>query len=262
MQLRAISYRQRINACRYLAAIDGRLLSGQGKPLFPVHQLRRLDLICYTCNTIFVAAIPGDQTRRGRRQTGECHMTFLRWIASPPAAVLITVGLFLMMATMIRSPEINWPEPKAYADINVTFEPKPPKTTLYPPKPQPLPNEPPIEIDLPDSKGLPDPIPAPPQKGPADTGFDQGGLTIDPPLIKHAPQYPQSCSGKGVEGVVIVQFDVTPTGEVVNPRILETPDRCFRRAVIATVSKWKYPPARSGSMRYSVVETFNFQLVD
>lgn len=189
-------------------------------------------------------------------------MTFLRWIVSPPVAVLITIGLFLMMAALIRSPEIDWPEPKAYPDIDFTFEPKPPTTTPKPPKPQPLPNEPPIELDIPDSRGLPDPIPAPPKKGPVGREFDGDGITFAAPTIKYTPQYPQSCSGKGVEGVVVVQFDVTPTGEVVNPRILETPDRCFRRTVIATVSKWKYPPARSGAMRYSVVETFNFQLVD
>lgn len=190
-------------------------------------------------------------------------MTFLRWIASPPVAALITIGLFLMMAMLIRSPNIDWPAPKPYPDINVIYEPPGPDTTPYPPKPTPQPNEPPTEIDFPTSDGPPDGIPYDPPKGPGGSEIDGDyTMTIDPPMITYPPQYPQSCASKGVEGIVTVQFDVTPTGDVVNPRILETPDRCFRRTVIATVSKWKYPPARNGAMRYSLVETFSFQLVE
>lgn len=190
-------------------------------------------------------------------------MTFLRWVASTPMAAMITLGLFVFMAAMIRNPEIDWPAPKPYPKIDITFEPPKPNQTPYPPKRKDLPKEPPTTIDIPTSDGPPEGITFDPPIGPGDEGMDgAGGIVIDPPVITHPPQYPQSCSSKGVEGVVVVQFDVTPTGEVINPRIIETPDRCFRRTVIATVSKWKYPPARSGAMRYSIVETFNFQLVD
>ena len=189
-------------------------------------------------------------------------MAFLRWTASPPIAALVTLGLFALMAAMIRGPEIDWPEPEPYPNFDITFTPEPLEPPPAPPRPD-LPEQPPTPITPAEKTGLPDPIPLPPQPfpegGPAPDG---GGVAIDPPMIKHAPPYPQGCASKGVEGVVIVQFDVTPTGDVINPVILEAPDRCFRRTVLATISKWKYPPARNSAMRRSMVETFNFQLVD
>lgn len=186
-------------------------------------------------------------------------MAFLRWTASAPMAAMITVALFLMMAAMIRGPEIDWPKPKPYADVDVAYEPEP-----LEPRPAPvktiLPALPPTVIDPPSRESAPDGIPHEPPTG--KTGPGGSGVVIDPPIIKQAPPYPQGCASKGVEGLVVVQFDVTPEGDVVNPVILETPDRCFRRTVLATIAKWKYPPARTGAMRRSMVETFNFQLVD
>lgn len=189
-------------------------------------------------------------------------MGFLRWTASPPMAALVTAGLFIMMAALIRGPELNLPKPKPYEDVVVTFKPE-----LLEPHPTPikptLPALPPTEINPPPRDGAPEGVPFEPPTGPVGETVPGGGdLVISPPLIKHSPQYPQSCSAKGVEGVVIVQFDVTPEGNVINPQIIETVDRCFNRTVLATISKWKYPPARGGAMRRSNVETFHFQLVD
>lgn len=189
-------------------------------------------------------------------------MAFLRWTASPPVAALVTLGLFIMMAAMIRGPEIDWPKPKPYEDVVVTYKPPPMEPLETPTKPT-LPTLPPTVIDPPTRDDAPEGVPFEPPTGPTGDTIPGGGdLAISPPLIKHPPQYPQSCATKGAEGVVIVQFDVTPEGDVINPLILETADRCFNRTVISTISKWKYPPARSGAMRRSMVETFNFQLVD
>ncbi len=84
------------------------------------------------------------------------------------------------------------------------------------------------------------------------------------PLIRYAPPYPDNCRSRGVTGTVLVQFDVTPEGNVVNARVIDAPDRCFNR-IVSTVSKWKYPPAYENgrpAMRYGVVKKFNFQLTE
>ena len=189
-------------------------------------------------------------------------MFVLRWIASPPVAALITAALFAMMALMIRNPQIDLPPPKPFIKTDVTFEPEPLEVEPKPDRPV-LPDQPPTQIAPQERTGLPDPIALPPQGLPdIEAGPGGGHLDIDPPIIKAPPQYPQSCASRGVEGVVIVQFDITPGGDVINPRIVESPDRCFRRTVLATISKYKYPPSRSGAMRRGRVETFNFQLVD
>ena len=188
-------------------------------------------------------------------------MALLRWIASPPAAALITAGLFAMMALLIRNPGLDLPAPKPLVKTDITFKPDPLKLDPKPARPV-LPDQPPLRIAPQDSTGLPDPVPPPPQRTPQMEGDPRAALRIDPPLIRRAPPYPQSCASKGVEGIVMVQFDVTPSGDVINPRLLQTPHRCFQRSVLAALGKWKYPPSRTGARRRGLVETFNFQLVD
>ncbi len=85
------------------------------------------------------------------------------------------------------------------------------------------------------------------------------------PVIKYPPQYPEGCRSRGLEGDVIVQFDVTPEGSVVNVVIVQSPHTCFNGAVRRTVAKWKYPPAAKNGrpgMRYGVVERFQFVLTE
>jgi len=188
-------------------------------------------------------------------------MTALRWIASPPAAALITAALFVMMALMIQRPADDWPAPTPLADVDITFEPEPPepKDEVLRQDTEPLP---PIEIQPAQKGKRPDVVAPRPQVTPTSEPGAGAAVAIDPPVIRHAPQYPRGCASRGAEGVVIVQFDIAPSGDVINPRIIDTPDRCFRRTVLAAVSKWKYAPSANGGMRRGGVETFRFQLVE
>ena len=130
---------------------------------------------------------------------------------------------------------------------------------------KPIQKDPPETIIEPTMKGdLPDRVTVDPPRT-----FGEGDPITDPvsipnPVIRYAPTYPDACRSKGVEGAVLVQFDVTPEGNVVNARILEAPDRCFSR-ILRTVERWKYPPAYQNGrpvMRYGVVERFSFQLTE
>ncbi len=192
-------------------------------------------------------------------------MIFFRWIVGLPFAALITAGLFTLMAALIDRPSVDLVEPQENAKIQILAQKRPPLKPL-PTKPNDLVKDPPETI-IPSAppQGKPKGVRVgPPQKtNPVDLTRDRG--RIDTPVIKHAPPYPEACRGRAAEGGVLVQFDVTPEGSVVNIKILETADSCFNRTVRKTVSKWKYPPAyRNGRpiTRYGVIERFTFQLTD
>ena len=190
-------------------------------------------------------------------------MGFLRWAFSTPLAAIVTATLFILMAALVREPAVEWPEPVPYPDFEFVMEPEPEPTPPPPPRPTALPEPPPVNPNFPERSGPPDGlILDPPSLDPKLTPGDDRGLKLGAPVIKHAPLYPETCRTRQASGTVIVQFDVTPRGDVVNVRVIETAHRCFVRTVVATVSKWKYPPVAGEAMRYGLLESFSFQLVD
>ncbi|NRA43010.1 MAG: energy transducer TonB, partial [Pseudomonadales bacterium] len=63
------------------------------------------------------------------------------------------------------------------------------------------------------------------------------------PIVKVAPQYPRRAAQRGIEGYVVVEFDVTKLGTVANARVVESdPPNIFNRAAIAAAEKFKYKP--------------------
>ncbi len=63
------------------------------------------------------------------------------------------------------------------------------------------------------------------------------------PLVRIPPQYPQRCqrSASGLE-TVVVEFNVTPEGNVINPSVINTTNACFNRAAMRAVTRWRYQP--------------------
>ena len=58
-----------------------------------------------------------------------------------------------------------------------------------------------------------------------------------------APIYPQRAIDRGIEGYVIVEFTVTKTGAVRDPRVVEyEPSTIFNKAALAAALKFKYKP--------------------
>lgn len=63
------------------------------------------------------------------------------------------------------------------------------------------------------------------------------------PIARVEPEYPRRAAARGIEGYVIVEFDVSETGRVIDPRILGAePPSVFDRAAIRAVGQWKYNP--------------------
>ncbi len=192
-------------------------------------------------------------------------MAFFRWFVGLPAAAIVTAGLFFMMAGLIRQDGVDVPEATPYPELNIHA--KITETPPGPPKPiRPTRADPP-EIKIPPSGRLkePGPVTFPKPKPGIDTRPGGNSAGFPKPVIKYPPQYPENCRSRAAEGTVTVQFDVTPEGDVVNLRIIESANSCFNRTVIKTVSKWKYPPATRGGRavtRHGVVEIIRFELKD
>jgi protein TonB len=77
-------------------------------------------------------------------------------------------------------------------------------------------------------------------------GFGVAAGTADGdylPIVKVAPVYPQRAIDRGIEGYVIVEFTVTKTGAVRDPRVVEyEPSTIFNKAALAAALKFKYKP--------------------
>lgn len=193
-------------------------------------------------------------------------MTLFRWVLGLPVAALITAGLFFMMAELIKNKGVELAPDTPAPDLKITADPPPedPKP-IKPPRPVPADEQPETVIKETTRGEKPKHGPGLPQVDPGPKELEGADIPTSGPSIRIAPPYPEGCRSKGAEGVVVVQFDVTPEGDVVNPRIIQSPNRCFDRPVRNAVSKWKYPPTTQGGravMRYGMVETFNFHLTD
>jgi len=187
-------------------------------------------------------------------------MAFFRWLLGLPVAAAITVGLFFFMAGLIRQGDVELGTEKPVIDLTITAQREDTKFTREELRTKIPEKAPETILDFDRKSGDPDPVrvdPTPFKVDPDPPGPE--GVAIGP-VITIAPPYPEGCRTKGAEGIVIVEFDISPEGNVMNPRVIESPDRCFDRPIIRAVSGWKYPPSRDGRMRYGAVQQFKFEL--
>jgi protein TonB len=86
------------------------------------------------------------------------------------------------------------------------------------------------------------------------------------PIVKVAPVYPSRAVERGIEGYVIVEFTVTKSGSVRNPRVVEYhPSTIFNKAALAAALKFKYKPRVVNGEPievHGVLNKITFQLED
>jgi protein TonB len=86
------------------------------------------------------------------------------------------------------------------------------------------------------------------------------------PIVKVAPVYPHRAVERGIEGYVMVEFTVTKTGAVKDPRVVEYhPSTIFNRAAVEAARKFKYRPRIVNGQPIEVKGVLNritFKLVD
>jgi len=192
---------------------------------------------------------------------------FFRMIFGLPGAAIVTALLFLAMGWMVRMQDVTIGHPPPPVD-KITFDEPEPKILPVGPKakPEPAPETP--KIEFPKASEVPGGgVPTDPITGPTRGSGKIIGIPIGtPPTVKFAPIYPENCRARGAQGVVMVEFDVTADGAVVNPRVVASENSCLDRAALQTISKWKFSPQTDADGRAiaqrGLRQTFNFQLTE
>lgn len=95
-----------------------------------------------------------------------------------------------------------------------------------------------------------------------------GGLFTDGPLVamvRVRPVYPTRALTYGIEGYVIVQFDISAEGQVLNVVIIESTDSVFDSAAIKAAERFKFKPRVVNGLAmasYGIQNMFRFRLDD
>lgn len=107
----------------------------------------------------------------------------------------------------------------------------------------------------------------------ADEAFDpadpEAGLValdddVTPPrrVEGSTASYPDVARRKRLAGTVSVSMIVSETGEVLEPRVVESAGEILDQAVLDAIESWRFEPARKGDeavrVRWTVRQTFRF----
>ena len=91
-----------------------------------------------------------------------------------------------------------------------------------------------------------------------------GGLNLSTgdgdylPIVKVAPIYPRRAQSRGIQGYVIVEFTVSKSGSVINPKVIEAkPEGVFDQAAMNAALKFKYKPRVVDGVAMSVAGVQN-----
>jgi periplasmic protein TonB len=76
-------------------------------------------------------------------------------------------------------------------------------------------------------------------------GFPVAGRDSDAaPLVRINPTYPPREASRGIEGWVLVQYDITASGAVTNVVAVDSePGSAFDKAAVDAVARWRYNPS-------------------
>lgn len=177
----------------------------------------------------------------------------LRYVIAILVSAVITLGLFFLMQSLIKSGGSALTEPPAGSVLDFVRVKKDEQVQQKERKPRkpPPPKEPPPQMDQPQ---MDTPTPNADTSGynfaadAADLSLE-GGLALDSgdgeylPIVKVAPVYPRRALQRGIEGYVIVEFTVTKQGTVRDPFVIEAePEGIFERAAMDAALKFKYKP--------------------
>lgn len=183
----------------------------------------------------------------------------LRYVISVVLAIVVTLSAFYLMHQMIAGsrgdPEQMEPPPGIRfgpVDIDERVEVRDRRRPDPPPPPDEPPPPPDMEIadmDRPrqDMPRLDLPALDVPMTG---TGPFLGAWTGERteegdvvPLVRIQPQYPREAAIAQIEGWVKVEFTITETGSVSDPRVIEArPPRVFDREAIRAILRWRFKP--------------------
>ncbi|MCA1780180.1 MAG: energy transducer TonB [Xanthomonadaceae bacterium] len=183
----------------------------------------------------------------------------LRYIVSVAVAVLVTLAAFYFMHRLISGDagdrEAMEPPPGIRfgpVDIDTEMvekdrrkpEPPPPPETPPPPPDLVISEVEKVTMEMPDMQ-MPDlnlgNMGGPPVLGAVNMDRKAEGDVV--PLVRINPQYPRDAAMNQLEGYVTIEFTITETGSVTNPRVTDSkPPRVFDREAIRAILRWKFKP--------------------
>ena len=185
--------------------------------------------------------------------------SMMKTILSVLFAAIVTAGLLFLMNLLIKDEQVNVEkeQPKVpLDDINIPKEkPEPEPTELKPPQPpaiEPTPEQNGDVIETTDIPSQSDPVvifdPEITAKLPGDVGsmpamtFTQDSEAF--PMFRTQPNYPLIAQQRGLEGWVLLKYDVDTSGTLSNIDVLDSePRRVFDKEAIRALKKWKFKPA-------------------
>jgi len=75
-------------------------------------------------------------------------------------------------------------------------------------------------------------------------GFSMASADGDAvPMVRVPPQYPERALQRGIEGRVLIEFTISRSGSVKDPKVIAAePNSIFNKAALKAVKQWKYNP--------------------
>ena len=179
----------------------------------------------------------------------------LRLLASIALGVVVTFGLFVVMAELINSGAKSQDEQRERIVVEINTTPPESKTqqrTRVPPPPPPPPKQPPKapppepEPQIADAGGLSIRMPSV-DVGGASAGLSGPGALVRDgdatPIVRIEPKFPTKAARDGIEGWVQLSFEINELGGVENVQVIKAqPKRVFDREAKKALRKWKYKP--------------------
>lgn len=174
--------------------------------------------------------------------------SFVRVLVGALGAIPVAIGLFFLMHSLIDTEyEQEDIEARKIADIIVPEDEI--EVNVKQPKPDKVedPEEPPPELPTPDidmDMDLNVVNTAP--RASVDVAISSSGISGDGeylPIVKVAPVYPRRAQTRGISGYCIVEYTVTRTGSIRDPRAVDCqPSGVFESASVRAAEKFKYRP--------------------
>jgi len=195
----------------------------------------------------------------------------IRWIGALFLALLISVGLFWFMQWMVMNNDSGLQKTSNQQLVDFIRIQKDTainkKQRRLKPKPQPEPPEKPKLVQTQPTKPLQSPAPQMdmpnidiPMTSPrlsanlsqamvaqkeipsTNSGLGQPSSGLIP-IVRSAPRYPLRAQSRNIEGWVVIEFTITPTGTVIDAKVTDAkPEGTFDRAALNAIVKWKFKP--------------------
>lgn len=180
-------------------------------------------------------------------------MSIKRTLTVTPFALLVTLLLLTLMIALIESnnavnekvkrtklPDIFMPDVDV-VEAKIIEKPEKPEVDETPP-----PEVPEQDFDKMDGDSNVGSIAAPDGvSGDIDISMGTGLSASDGeylPIVKVAPVYPSRAAQRGVQGDVVIEYTVTTSGSVRDPRVVSSDSSLLNNAALKSASKYKYKP--------------------